>query len=53
MASTCSSPYSASATDERYCMSLLTASADAEVMNPGTWSKSPVPVFESARENWV
>ncbi len=45
--------YSASATDERYCMGLLTARADADIMNPGSWSKSPLPVFESAPENFV
>ncbi|GLP63817.1 glycosyl hydrolase [Streptomyces sp. TUS-ST3] len=39
--------YSASATDWHYCMGLLTADADADLMNPASWSKSPVPVFTS------
>lgn len=45
--------YSASATDARYCMGMLTARADADIMNPASWSKSPVPVFESAPEHFV
>ncbi|WCN03947.1 glycoside hydrolase family 43 protein [Streptomyces sp. M92] len=39
--------YSASATDANYCMGLLTADADADLMDPANWSKSPVPVFTS------
>ncbi|GAA2425897.1 glycoside hydrolase family 43 protein [Streptomyces glaucus] len=39
--------YSASATDANYCMGLLTVDADADLMNPANWSKSPVPVFTS------
>lgn len=37
--------YSAAATDARYCMGLLTADADADLMQPETWHKSPEPVF--------
>ncbi|MFJ3669006.1 family 43 glycosylhydrolase [Streptomyces sp. NPDC090106] len=37
--------YSASATDSHYCLGLLTADADADLMEPANWSKSPVPVF--------
>ncbi|MFJ8106318.1 family 43 glycosylhydrolase [Streptomyces sp. NPDC096132] len=40
--------YSASATDHRYCVGLLTADADAELLDPAAWSKSPVPVFTSS-----
>ncbi|ANS68864.1 alpha-N-arabinofuranosidase [Streptomyces lincolnensis] len=39
--------YSASATDFNYCMGLLTVDADADLMNPASWSKSPTPVFTS------
>ncbi len=45
--------YSASATDARYCMGMLTADADADIMDPASWSKSPVPVFVSSEENKV
>ncbi|GAA4813519.1 glycoside hydrolase family 43 protein [Streptomyces ziwulingensis] len=39
--------YSAAATDANYCMGLLTADADADLMDPASWSKSPTPVFTS------
>lgn len=39
--------YSAAATDANYCMGLLTVDADADLMNPANWSKSPTPVFTS------
>ncbi|MFJ9862777.1 family 43 glycosylhydrolase [Streptomyces sp. NPDC101165] len=39
--------YSASATDHHYCMGLLTADADSDLMNAAGWSKSPTPVFTS------
>lgn len=37
--------YSASATDHNYCMGLLTADADADLLDPRSWAKSPEPVF--------
>ena len=37
--------YSASATDENYCMGLLSAAEDADLLNPQSWQKSPEPVF--------
>jgi GH43 family beta-xylosidase len=37
--------YSASATDARYCLGMLTADADADIMDPKSWTKSPEPVF--------
>lgn len=40
--------YSASATDARYCLGLLTAPDDADIMNPAVWTKSPQPVFVSS-----
>lgn len=40
--------YSASATDARYCLGLLTAADDADIMNPAVWTKSRQPVFVSS-----
>ena len=37
--------YSASATDHRYAMGLLWADADADLLDPRSWHKSPEPVF--------
>lgn len=45
--------YSASATDSNYCMGLLTADENADIMNPASWTKSPEPVFKSSDENKV
>ena len=45
--------YSASATDARYCMGMLTADEDADIMNPASWTKSPVPVFETCVANSI
>lgn len=39
--------YSASATDSNYCLGLLTARDDANLMDPRSWTKSPVPVLRS------
>jgi len=41
--------YSASATDARYCLGMLTCRDDADIMNPANWVKSPEPVFVSSR----
>ena len=40
--------YSAAATDYHYCMGLLTAHDDADIMDPASWVKSPEPVFKSS-----
>lgn len=45
--------YSASATDERYCLGLLTANADADIMSAKSWTKSQVPVFQSSAATGV
>jgi GH43 family beta-xylosidase len=45
--------YSASATDARYCLGLLTAPDDADIMDPAVWHKSPQPVFSSSMETNV
>lgn len=43
--------YSASATDANYAMGLLAARADADLLDPKSWTKSPVPVFRSSEKN--
>ncbi|MBN2316034.1 MAG: family 43 glycosylhydrolase, partial [Sedimentisphaerales bacterium] len=40
--------YSASATDHHYCMGLLTADETADLLDPKSWHKSPIPVFKSS-----
>ncbi|WP_306207177.1 glycoside hydrolase family 43 protein [Actinoplanes sp. RD1] len=37
--------FSASATDARYCVGLLSASADADLLRNASWTKNPNPVF--------
>lgn len=39
--------YSASATDHNYCLGLLTADAEADLLDPKSWTKSPEPVLKS------
>lgn len=41
--------YSASATDENYCMGLLSIDDEQDPLNPANWRKSARPVFTS---NW-
>jgi GH43 family beta-xylosidase len=43
--------FSASAIDANYCMGLLTASADADLLDPASWKKSSEPVFKSSEAN--
>jgi GH43 family beta-xylosidase len=45
--------YSASATDENYCMGLLHAREDADLLDPRNWSKSPQPVFRTDYEHKI
>lgn len=45
--------YSASATDARYCLGLLTAADDADIMDAASWSKSPEPVFTASATTQV
>jgi GH43 family beta-xylosidase len=45
--------YSASATDDRYCLGLLSADENSDLMSPDAWSKSPEPVFVSSEETGV
>lgn len=41
--------YSASATDANYCLGLLSAAEDADLLRTEAWTKSPEPVFRSDR----
>lgn len=43
--------YSASATDANYALGMLTASADADLLDPRVWTKSRHPVFASSDAN--
>jgi GH43 family beta-xylosidase len=45
--------YSASATDARYCLGLLTIDETANLMDPRAWTKSQAPVFVTNRETSV
>lgn len=45
--------YSASATDARYCLGMLTAPDDADIMDTRVWQKSQQPVFVTNRETSV
>lgn len=42
--------YSASATDDRYVMGLLTAAGDSDLLDPDSWTKTPEPVFVSSEK---
>jgi GH43 family beta-xylosidase len=39
--------YSASATDHNYCMGLLSAPEDADLLDPASWTKQPEPVLRT------
>ncbi len=43
--------YSASATDENYCMGLLWIDRQADPLQPANWHKAPQPVFRTSYEN--
>lgn len=43
--------YSASATDVNYCLGLLTANANADLLDAKSWQKSLTPVFKSSEKN--
>ncbi len=45
--------YSASATDENYCIGMLTADEDSDLLNPASWTKQPKPVFVTSYENHI
>ena len=43
--------YSASDTGRAYCMGMLWADEDADLLDPASWTKSPTPVFATCEEN--
>jgi GH43 family beta-xylosidase len=43
--------FSASAIDANYCMGLLTAPEDADLLDAASWKKSPEPIFKSSEAN--
>lgn len=45
--------YSASATDERYCVGLLTAEEDSNLLDPKTWRKATQPVLFTCVEEEI
>lgn len=45
--------YSASATDENYCIGMLVADENADLLNPDSWTKQPQPVFVTSYENHI
>lgn len=46
--------YSASTTwSDDYCLGMLTASSETDVLNPHSWLKSAQPVFKKSEENQV
>ncbi|KAF0096063.1 MAG: putative Alpha-N-arabinofuranosidase 2 precursor [Puniceicoccaceae bacterium 5H] len=45
--------YSASATDENYCMGLLWTDEDADLLDPANWNKSPGPIFQSCYQHGI
>ncbi|MBD1572429.1 family 43 glycosylhydrolase [Vibrio sp. S17_S38] len=45
--------YSASATDENYCMGLLYADDNSDVLDPSSWHKADAPVFKTNFERKI
>lgn len=45
--------YSASATDENYCMGLLWADENADPLDPASWHKAKEPVFQTCYEHGI
>jgi GH43 family beta-xylosidase len=45
--------YSAAGTGAEYCVGLLTADENADLLDPKSWVKSPTPVFGTSEENRV
>ncbi|KAI7255584.1 hypothetical protein KC345_g11113, partial [Hortaea werneckii] len=43
--------FSASATDYNYCMGLLTADENSDLLDAASWTKHPEPVFKTSEEN--
>lgn len=45
--------YSASATDENYCIGLLYADENTDLLQPESWQKSKQPVFQTCYEHGI
>jgi GH43 family beta-xylosidase len=45
--------YSAAGTGPEYCLGLLTADENADLLDPKSWVKSPTPVFATSEENKI
>lgn len=45
--------YSAAGTGAEYCLGLLTADEDADLLDPKSWRKSPTPVFTTSEANGI
>ncbi|WP_196160514.1 family 43 glycosylhydrolase [Reinekea sp. G2M2-21] len=45
--------YSASATDERYCMGLLSIDEDSDPLDAGQWHKASEPVFQTDEQRKI
>lgn len=45
--------YSASGTGAEYCVGLLSAEVGADLLDPGSWTKHPEPVFATSEANGI
>jgi GH43 family beta-xylosidase len=45
--------YSAAGTGPEYCLGMLTADENADLLDPRSWTKSPTPVFTTSEANRV
>lgn len=45
--------YSAAGTGAEYCLGLLSAAADADLLDPKSWRKSPAPVFATSEAHRI
>ncbi|MBX3739245.1 MAG: family 43 glycosylhydrolase [Candidatus Didemnitutus sp.] len=45
--------YSAAGTGAEYCLGLLSADENADLLDPKSWSKSPTPVFTTSEANRI
>lgn len=45
--------YSAAGTGPEYCLGMLTADENADLLDPKSWVKSPTPVFVTSEENKI
>ena len=45
--------YSAAGTGAEYCLGLLSADENADLLDPRSWTKSPAPVFATSEENRI